>query len=189
MNVMDGDMREHQARAAGGAHHDGVFGVGQGRQNVAKRHGFRTARAERVLFNQFLIDPDILPPTAFFAPGRVRHEVAILGWHDIEELFTDLNSLFAHGLSPRPLSGFSVRLSGITQLPRPARVATDFPSDRWMCSTITSGGIVMPPATCGPAITRSESAMVALISRAIQPATLNSGTKMCFACFVASRIS
>src|SRR5206468_1640523 len=35
-----------------------------------------------------------------------------------------------------------LKIQILRQLPRPAKVATDLPRDRWICSTITSGGIV-----------------------------------------------
>src|SRR5437867_8280827 len=184
MDVVHGHMREHQTGTSRRANHHRIFRSRQRGQDVPERHGFGATGAQGVLFDQFLVNPDILPAPALFPPGGVGHQVAVFRRHDVEELFTDLDAFFAHGFSPP-----CPRIRLLSQLPRPASVATDLPSDRWMCSTITSGGIVIPPATCGPAMTRVESGIVALISRAIQPATLNSGTKMCFAFFVASRTS
>src|SRR5436309_3361699 len=80
-------------------------------------------------------------------------------------------------------------MNSVTQLPRPASAAERMPSACLICSTIISGDIVIPPQTCGPAMTRSLLGMDALISRAIQPTTLNSGTIMYLAFLVASRIS
>ena len=80
-------------------------------------------------------------------------------------------------------------LHSCDQLPRPASDMVRMPSRVLISETIISGGIVMPPQTCGPACTRSLFGMVALISFANHPVTLNSGTMMCLAFFVASRIS
>src|SRR2546422_7307748 len=68
------------------------------RSDVAKRHGLGAAGAQRVLFDQLLVDPDILPAPALFPPGGVGHQVAVFRRHDVEELFTDLDFFFAHGL-------------------------------------------------------------------------------------------
>src|SRR3989449_3745174 len=68
------------------------------RSDVAKRHGLGAAGAQRVLLDQLLVDPDILPAPALFPPGGVGHQVAVFRRHDVEELFTDLDFFFAHGL-------------------------------------------------------------------------------------------
>src|SRR2546422_5084325 len=47
------------------------------RSDVAKRHGLGAAGAQRVLFDQLLVDPDILPAPALFPPGGVGHQVAV----------------------------------------------------------------------------------------------------------------
>ena len=70
------------------------------------------------------------------------------------------------------------------QLPRPARTSDRTPIAFLISSTMISGGMVMPPQTRGPAMTRSGRGS-ALISRAIHPMTLNSGTMICLACLVA----
>src|SRR6266542_1503199 len=137
MNVMYPDMGEHQAGASGGSDHDRILRRRKRGQNVAERHGLRTSRAQGVLLDQLLVDPDILPAPALFPPSGVGHQILVFRRHDVEELRANLDPLFTHGLLLSLLSSSHrhFRVSWSCQLPRPARVATDLPSDRWICST------------------------------------------------------
>jgi hypothetical protein len=112
VNVVDRDVWEDEAGAAGRPHHDGVFRIRKRGKDITERHGLRTSGAERVLFNELLGSSDIFPAAVLVTVRRPIYQILIFGRHDIEKLRRNFNSLFTHGWPPNPASVY-VRLFSI----------------------------------------------------------------------------
>src|SRR5689334_489143 len=142
-----------------------------------------------MLLDQLLRGADVFPAPIFLAVGRALHEILVVRRHDVKKIFRNLDAFLAHYGLLRFARGSEQFSKCAAQLPRPARDMLFIPRAVLISDTMISGGMVMPPHTCGPACTRWGFGIVARISFANHPVTLNSGTKMCLAFFVASRIS
>ena len=156
MNIVDAHVRKDQAGATGGPHHHGILRGGQRRQDIPERHGLRTPGTQRMLFNQFLRGPDILPPAAILPIRGAFHQILVFRRHDFEHFRGYFNSFLTHGRLLAHIQNYHVhsayRVDGSDermprQLPRPARLSDFRPKCFFRSAAMTSGGMVMPPQT------------------------------------------
>ena len=104
-----------------------------------------------------LDDADIFPASVLLAVGRALDQILVVRRHDVVKVFGNLDAFLAHVGLPQILLAWSEQVHEYVLLSfhdRPGRMLC-IPRAVLISYTMISGGIVMPPHTCGPAWTRS----------------------------------